>query len=227
MPTTGRNQISTYGSIGGSRRVFYTPAEHVAVAITNGTKLNPACAPAVGEKIYAGDFGYYDYKTGLASHLKTFVLAKDLAASDTEVFFEGGEFAQSPNGVVVMKAPTTATGTGAAGLVTSVADTLDGNPVYKGTITAGSIGTGSKGDIFVEAVEAGTGKTVKVPKVNMIFGGDIDIKFPLATTNYEWNRAYSNINGYYSHWLWMDAIVVPPYVATLNKATNVEQLFKL
>lgn len=227
MPTTGRTQISTYGNVGGSRRVFYTPAEHTAVSIVNGVKLDPNCSPIVGDKVFAGDFGFYDYSTGLASHLNTFKLAKALTISDTEVYFEGDELSHNPNGVIVMKAPTTDTGTGAAALISAVLATYDGKPVYKATIVAGSLGTGSVGDIFVQADSAGTGKTVKVPKVNMIFGSDIDVKFPLATAPYQWNVANATINGYFHHTVYVDAINLPPYVASLNKMSNVEHLFEL
>ncbi len=227
MATSGRTQIRTFGNVGGSRRVFYTPAEHNAVAITNGVKLDPACAPSVGDKVFAGDFGYYDYATGLASHVKTFKLAKALLAGDTEVLFVGDEFAHNPNGVVVVKAPTAANGTGSAALVVAVPDIYDNKPVYKGTITAGSIGTGAVGDIFVEAESAGAGKTVKVPKVNMIFGSDIDIKYPISTVDFEYNKAVYTINGYYHQTVWVDAVNIPAYVASLNKLTNVDNLFEL
>lgn len=227
MASTGSSQIRTRGSYGGSRVVFYTPAHSNSVLITNGMVINPQCAPSVGGKIFAGDFGYFNYKTGVVDHLKTFKLVKALAASDTEVYFAGGEYDQNPNGVVVMKAPTTGTGTGAAAMIMAEKTTLAGEDVYKATITAGALGTGAVGDVFVEASEAGTGKNVKVPKVNMIFGGDVDINFPLTLNMDEWSKMIKGINGYYKETLWMEAVNIPPYVLSLNKLSNNEQLFEL
>lgn len=227
MATTGSSQIRTRGGYGGSRPVFYTPAHGNSVLISSGMVINPECAPAVGGKIFAGDFGYFDYKTGKADHLKTFRLAKDLTEVDTEAYFVGGEYSHNPNGVIVMKAPTTATGIGAAALVTAVQDTLSGETVYKATITAGALGTGKVGDVFVEAVEEGTGKSVKVPKVNMIFGGDVDINFPLTLNLDDWSKMIKGINGYYKETLWAEVVNIPPYVMSLNKLSNNEQLFEL
>lgn len=226
MPTTGRMMYRSATTFGGTRQVFYTPAQKNAVEIVNGFMLNPDCSPVVGDKVFAGEFGYYDYKTGLASHLKTFKLAKALAAGDTEVYFEAGDFSHNPNGVVVMKAPTTATGTGAAALITAVKDKLNGAPVYKATITAGALGTATLTDVFVEASEAGTGKTVKVPTVNMLFGGEIDIVMPLSLDLDEYDKAAYTLNGYYENVVYIESLNIPAYIMTENKYKS-NQLFKL
>lgn len=224
--TTGSTELRTYGQYGGSRPVFYTEAHANAVLIEKGVTVDPECAPVLGDKIFAGELGYFNYKTGLGKHLKTFRLAKALTASDTEVYFEGGHYSHIPQNVVLMKAPNTATGTGAAALVNGVPDVMAGKDVYKATITAGALGTGNVGDIFVEAMEVGTGKTVKIPKVNMIWGGDVDIDMPLTKTQEEWGKAVKRINGYYENTINMNVVDVPAYIAVNNKS-NAEYLFKL
>lgn len=226
MPTTGRMMYRTASTYGGTRQVFYTPAQKNAVEIVNGFMLDPTCCPMMGDKVFAGELGYYDYKTGLASHLKTFKAAKAITASDTEVYFEAGDFSHNPNGVVVMKAPNTANGTGASALIAATMTTLDGMKVYKATITAGALGTAAVGDIFVEAAEAGTGKTVKVPKVNMIFGGEIDIMLPPSATVDEYDKAVYTLNGYYENVVYIESLNIPQYILTTNKY-NSNQLFKL
>lgn len=235
MPNANvRVQMRTKGSAGGQKIVFYTPARNKRVGVVNGAELDSTGCPAVGGKIFMGDFGYYNPTTGKVKHLKTFKLAKELKATDTTVYFYAGDFDHVlTTGTILMIAPATGATTGAGAAVTDVEVTtltgVDGN-VYKGTITAADFaaGTVAVNTIFVEANEAhATDSVPLVPTINCIFAFDIYIDFPYATSITDWGKAIYTTELYYHETLYKASVKIPTYVELLNKLSNNATLFEL
>ena len=235
MPNANvRVQMRTKGSAGGQKIVFYTPARNKRVGVVNGAELDSTGCPAVGGKIFMGDFGYYNPSTGKVKHLKTFKLAKKLAAADTSIYFYGGDFDHVlTTGTVLMVAPATGATTGAGIAIASVEVTtltgVDGN-VYKGTITAGdfSLTDVAVNTIFVEAdVAHATDSLPLVPTINCIFAFDIYIDFPYATAITDWGKATYATELYYHETLYKASVKIPTYVELLNKLSNNATLFEL
>lgn len=235
MPNANvRVQMRTKGSAGGQKIVFYTPARNKRVGVVNGAELDSTGCPAVGGKIFMGDFGYYNPTTGKVKHLKTFKLAKELKATDTSIYFYGGDFDHVlTTGTVLMVAPATGATTGAGIAIAAVEVTtltgVDGN-VYKGTITAGdfSLTAVAVNTIFVEANEAhATDSVPLVPTINCIFAFDINIDFPYATSITDWGKAVYTTELYYHETLYKASVKIPTYVELLNKLSNNATLFEL
>jgi hypothetical protein len=235
MPNANvRVQMRTKGSAGGQKIVFYTPARHKRVGVVNGAELDSTGCPAVGGKIFMGDFGYYNPTTGKVKHLKTFKLAKKLEATDTSIYFYGGDFDHVlTTGTVLMVAPATGATTGAGVAIASVEVTtlsgVEGN-VYKGTITAGAFSATdvAANTIFVEADKAhATDSVPLVPTINCIFAFDIYIDFPYATAITDWGKATYTTGLYYHETLYKASVKIPAYVEALNKLSNNATLFEL
>ena len=156
-----------------------------------------------------GDFGYYNPTTGKVKHLKTFKLAKELKATDTSVYFYGGDFDHVlTTGTVLMVAPATGATAGAGAAVSAVEVTtlsgVDGN-VYKGTITAAALSADAvaANTIFVEADKAHASTSVPLmPNINCIFAFDINIDFPYATDITDWGKATYTTELYYHETLY-------------------------
>lgn len=226
-------QIRTKGSVGGQKIVFYTPARHKRVGVVNGAELDSTGNPPVGGKIYMGDFGYYVPSTGKVKHLNTFKLAKELLATDTDVYFYGGDFDHLlKSGMVLMVAPATNTTTGLASAISNVEVTtlagVDGN-VYKGTIVAAALSasTVAVNTIFVEGASAGSGKLPLLPTINCIFAFDTDIYYDYSTAIDDWGKAVYPVGLYYHETLYKGSVNIPPYVELLNKLSNNDSLFEL
>lgn len=227
MATTGRMMYQSKGTFGGTRQAFYTPFQKNAVELVGGVMLDPTCAPPVGDKVFAGELGYYTPTSNKAKHLKTFVLAADLADDDTTVYFYADDFSHNPNGLTLMLAPATAATLGASVVITATKDVLVGVPVYKATIVADSLGEASKGDIFVEAkAVSAAAAEVLIPSVNIMFGSDIDILMPLSTSQNDYDKADYTVNAYLENVVYLDSVVIPPYILAGNKYNSTE-LFKL
>lgn len=235
MPNANvRVQMRTKGSAGGQKIVFYTPARHKRVGVVNGAELDSTGCPAVGGKIFMGDFGYYNPTTGKVKHLKTFKLAKELKATDTSVYFYAGDFDHVlTTGTILMIAPATGATAGAGAAVSAVEVTtlagVSGN-VYKGTITAAALSadTVAANTIFVEADKAHASTSVPlVPTINCIFAFDINIDFPYATSITDWGKAVYTTELYYHETLYKASVNIPPYVELLNKLSNNATLFEL
>lgn len=233
MNANVRVELRTKGSVGGQKIVFYAPAEGQKVELANGGRLDSTGNPAVGGKIYTGDFGYYTASTGKVKHLNTFKLAKELLATDTDVYFYGGDFDHTLiSGMVLMVAPATKTTTGLASAISNVEVTtltgVDGN-VYKGTIVAASLSatTVAVDTIFVEGASAGSGKLPLLPTINCIFAADVDIVYDYATSINDWNKAVYTVPLFIKHTVYKASVNIPAYVELLNKLSNNDTLFEL
>lgn len=184
----GRTLIQAHGEIGGTRYVFVKlvgAAKDAFVTPTTGGKLlNPFKGNA---KIFAGDLIEYD--PGLEGEegatvkiMKTYEVAKaDTAGTATEVMIVRDGFKHIPFvGDNLMLAPSNLDGTGTAATVTKVEATTDGGAsVWKLTVNA-SLGRLSKGDVLVEASEAGAGKKAMVTNPNSYAQQDYDFLFTPA-----------------------------------------------
>lgn len=179
----GLGLIQKGGRIGGSRNVF------VGLVGNNGDLVYPPFGgkvmnpPKGRAKMFAGDLLEYRPKTGSDRLdpeiyiLRTFEVAEAADASTT-VHVARGDFRHRPfPGDVLMVAPAKIGGTGAAAAVTAVtASTAQsgGAQVPVWTLTLATDLTAAKGDVLVEAEEAGTGKKMLVKAVNGVFDCDTD-----------------------------------------------------
>ena len=180
-----------------------------------------------GDNIFVGDFGYYDYKTRKSYHLRQFVLAKDLLATDTEVYFLNTDYTHyMRSDLFLMAEPKTENATGKGVACTSLeTTTLEGVSVYKLTIEANALGTGTKYDIYVEAKAAGTDVAPMVGKVNVIFDDGLFVKTDLADVRGETYNDVATITPLMHCTVIADLVIVPK-IAPANKCA-VEEFYQL
>ena len=181
--------VSSESKTGKKRYVFVDDNTQFKDYVPLGGAIKNAFYP--GDKVYQGDLCEFNLKKQEITVLRTFKVAKNVTASDTSVLVERNEFLHIPHvGMILMKAPTSLTGTGTAGAVTAVEATtsLTEGDTYTLTITANAMGTLTKGDILVEAVEAGATKKMLVQNPNTFFEKDI-------VFNYNPNTSSTGVNG--------------------------------
>lgn len=180
-----------------------------------------------GDVLFAGNFGYYDYKARKSYLLRQFVLAKDLAAEDTKVYFVNTEYTHNLRaGLFITAEPEEATSKGKGilcGAVTTVL--LDDALVYEMAITAGSLGTGSKGDVYVEAKGAGDNVEPLLTKVNVIFDEDFTAKNDLSDIQED---SYDDVylTSPKMHCTIIADLAIIPKIAPANKSA-VEEFYQL
>lgn len=145
--------------------------------VTNGALI--VNAPAVGEMIYEGDLGEFDFQTNTVKHLRVFVVAVAAVASATEIIVKAGDGYHVPKANdIVMIAPTNfVTGNGTAKTIQTVAEDANG---LKITLDA-AIGEVAEGDLLVIGATAGSTKAVAVVP-NTVFTQDVYIERAAATT---------------------------------------------
>lgn len=192
----GRVLIQGQAKVGGTKYVF-VPLEGLkneqTFPLFGGKVMNPFPGEA---KMYAGDL--VEYRPNMSSDslgseiwlLKTYKVAKVVDAAATEVLIERDLFKHIPfAGDILMKAPNTLTGTGAAADVVSVEETKEGNKdVWKITLS-GAIGALAVGDVLVEAAEKGAGKKMLVSNPNMVLHVDYDFLFAPSKSYSDYNNA--------------------------------------
>lgn len=177
----GRTLVQERGEFGGARDVFVKlgGAKNDLIFPTFGGRvMNPFKGAA---KIYAGDL--IEYRTddkGVKPEiylLKTYQVAK--ATSDTTIEIVRDGYKHIPFvGDVLMKAPETMDGTGAAYTVTAVTKSDTGGDasnekVWVLTVKT-ALGSLSKGDVLVEAKEENASGTMMVQNVNAVAPCDYD-----------------------------------------------------
>lgn len=113
-----------------------------------------------GTLLRAGSLVGIDSIGGVAKVIETFEVATAVTTTDTVVKVKAFPSYPIPkNGIVLMKAPATASTTGKAGAVSAVSlDSVAG--VYELTITAGDLGALAVGDILIRAKSAGASATI-------------------------------------------------------------------
>lgn len=191
--------VMTKDGIGGYRHVFYHPDGgriHPVHPLYGGVLLNPF--PGNG-KIYASDLIEHSLD-GTCKLLKTYEVAKATTeATDTAIYISSGKCAQGEVfrhipfvGDNIMVAPDKIDGTGTAVTVTKVEKTFDATDGkqdgWKVTLSA-TLGSLAKGDILVEAAEAGSSKKAMVTNPNCYAEADYDCPFVPATGDSDFDNA--------------------------------------
>lgn len=193
----GRTLIQARGSIGGHRYVFVK---------WQGSGKDGLVFPTVGgilknlfkgnAKIYAGDLieynpGIVDDKGATVKLLKTYEVATaDAGGTNTYVNIVRDGYHHIPFvGDNIMVAPAEIDGTGTAVTVTAVEKTTDsGADVWKLTLSA-TLGTLTKGQVLVEAAEAGGSKQAMVTNPNAYAPCDFDFIFDPASGDDDFDSA--------------------------------------
>lgn len=181
----GRVTLQSSNSYGNSKYVFVKlKGQKNSYRPTNGGIIqNPF---KNGGKMFQADLCEYRMD-GKVFLLKTFEVYAAVAADSTSIKIVRDEFRHEPQvGDVLMKAPSSLTGTGAAYAITAVDDSNDDY----WTVTIGTtLGALSKGAILVEGESAGTGKHMLVQNPNSFL--DIDAFMPFPTTDSADNVKYA------------------------------------
>lgn len=220
--------VQQTGATGGSRHVFVKlQGERSSLVFPpiGGKLKNPFKGLA---KIYAGDLLEYrtdgDGKNPEVYVLKTFVLAAAVAADATTLTVVADGYHHIPFvGDVLMKAPSSVTETGTAVTVTAVSE---GSGVYTLTLSA-ALGALSKGDILVEAVEAGAGKKMLVSNPNSFAPCDYDCFYNPQSGDDDFNGARYHIAPALHGTVYTSKMSpIPDCVLKLNKS-NVNGWFTL
>lgn len=170
--------VQQTGKIGGSRNVFVKLQGNKDTLVfppIGGKLKNPFKGFA---KSFAGDLMEYRCDANGVNPelylLKTYEVAAAVEAAATSLTIVADGYHHLPFvGDVLMKAPSTVTGTGTAVTVTAVEK---GDGIFTLTLSA-AIGALSKGDILVEAVEAGSGKKMLVSNPNCFAPCDYDYAY--------------------------------------------------
>lgn len=158
--------FNTYGSktraYGGGVPVWFRVRQQERC----GAKLSKL--PVVGTVLPAGTLVSVDQAGGTATVIKTFEVAAAVSSADTTVKVKAGaRYPLLEQGDIVMKAPTTLTGTGKAVAVGEVTEEEDGTLSF--TITANDLGTLAAGDVLTIAASAGASKTMAYIPTGLTF----------------------------------------------------------
>lgn len=177
----GRTLVQQRGEIGGARDVFVKLGglkNDLIFPTFGGRVMNPFKGAA---KIYAGDL--IEYRTndkGVNPEiylLKTYQVAK--ATSNTTIQIVRDGYKHKPFvGDVLMKAPDTIGGTGAAYTITAVVAKDNGGDasnekVWEITVDT-ALGSLNKGDVLVEAEEENASGSMLVKNINAVAPCDYD-----------------------------------------------------
>lgn len=217
----GRATISSSNAFGERKYVFYNigGGNKNSWRPTNGGVLqNPY---KNGGKFYQGDLAEYTLD-GKVTILKTYEVAEAVEATSVEVKIVRDDFRHKPEvGDIIMKAPSSLSGTGVAHTVISV-DESD-NAYWALTLNT-ALGALSKGDVLVEGEKDGAGVNMKVKNPNSFL--DIDAVNLFQTNNPEEDVIYS-IAPVMHEIAYVDRMSkLPDCVAALNKSLVVG-LFEL
>lgn len=222
----GRTLIQSSGQIGGSRFVFVKmqgQGKNDLVHPTNGMIVRN---PFKGHgKSYAGDLVEYKMD-GTGYILKTFEVAK--ASTDTEILIVRNGYRHIPFvGDIIMKAPSSLTGKGAAYAITAVAEAVEaGVDVWKVTV-ATALGTLAKGDVLVEGASSGSSVAALVTNPNMVLPCDYDFMYSPTTSESDFNGARYFLSPCLSALAYVDRMTpIPPAVKALN-TSRVTGWFKI
>lgn len=178
----GRTLVQQKGEIGGARDVFVKLGglkNDLIFPTFGGRVMNPFKGQA---KIYAGDL--IEYRTndkGVSPEiylLKTYQVAKASSSETTIQIVRDGYKHRPFVGDVLMKAPDTMDGTGAAYTVTAVSTSDKGGDTSKESVWMVTLNTTlgelSKGDVLVEAKSENASGKMMVQNVNAVAPCDYD-----------------------------------------------------
>lgn len=183
--------------------------------LLGGTILNPKKG---FDHLYAAQLVQYTPSVGMLIFRSFGVKTATAAATDTTIYLNGDGYGDAPEvGMLIMKAPSAANGTGQSALVTNVVYD-EANEQFAVTLSV-ALGALVAGDILVEASgnAASDAATVLVPKPNTFIEADRDLMptegYGLAgTANYSLSTVYDKQ-------AWIQRMQpLPQYVLDMNRS---------
>lgn len=183
--------------------------------LLGGTILNPKKG---FDHLYAAQLVQYTPSVGMLIFRSFGVKVATAAATDTTIYLNGDGYGDAPEvGMLIMKAPSAANGTGQSALVTNVVYD-EANEQFAVTLSV-ALGALAAGDILVEAAgdEASASATVLVPKPNTFIEADRDL---MPTEGYGLNgTANYSLSTVYDKQAWIQRMQpLPQYVLDMNRS---------
>ena len=183
--------------------------------LLGGTILNPKKG---FDHLYAAQLVQYTPAQGCLIFRSFGVKTATSAATDTTIYVNGDGYGDAPEvGMLIMKAPSAATGTGQSALVTNVVYD-EANEQFAVTLSV-ALGALAAGDILVEAAgeEASASANVLVPKPNTFIEADRDL---MPTEGYGiTGQANYSISTVYNKQAWIARMQpLPAYVLANNRS---------
>ena len=183
--------------------------------LLGGTILNPKKG---FEHLYAAQHVQYTPSVGCLIFRSFGVKTATAAATDTTIYINGDGYGDAPEvGMLIMKAPSAATGKGQSALVTNVVYD-EANEQFAVTLSV-ALGALAAGDILVEAAgeEASATASVLVPKPNTFVEADRDL---MPTEGYGISgTANYCISTVYEKQAWIQRMQpLPQYVLDMNRS---------
>ena len=183
--------------------------------LLGGTILNPKKG---FDHLYAAQLVQYTPAQGCLIFRSFGVKTATSAATDTTIYINGDGYGDAPEvGMLIMKAPSAASGTGQSAVVTNVVYD-ETNEQFAVTLSV-ALGSLSAGDILVEAAgdEASASATVLVPKPNTFIEADRDL-MPTDGFGLTGQANYS-ISTVYNKQAWIARMQpLPAYVLANNRS---------
>lgn len=183
--------------------------------LLGGTILNPKKG---FDHLYAAQLVQYTPAQGCLIFRSFAVKTATAAATDTNIYINGDGYGDAPEvGMIIMKAPQTATGTGQSAKVTAV-EYNKATEQFKVTLDT-ALGALSVGDILVEAngTAASASAKVLVPKPNTFIEADRDL-LPTEGYGIDGTANYS-ISTVYNKQAWIERMQpLPAYVLANNRS---------
>lgn len=182
--------------------------------LLGGTILNPKKG---FDHLYAAQLVQYTPAQGCLIFRSFAVVTATEAATDTDIYINGDGYSDAPEaGMLIMKAPSAATGTGKSAKVTAV-EYDSTTEQFKVTLDT-ALGSLSVGDILVEAsgTAASASATVLVPNPNTFIEADRDL---MPTDGYGMENANYAISTVYNKQAWIARMQpLPDYVLAKNRS---------
>ena len=183
--------------------------------LLGGTILNPKKG---FDHLYAAQLVQYTPSVGMLIFRSFGVKTATAAATDTTIYLNGDGYGDAPEvGMLIMKAPSAANGTGQSALVTNVVYD-EANEQFAVTLSV-ALGALAAGDILVEAAgdEASASATVLVPKPNTFVEADRDL---MPTEGYGLTgKANYSLSTVYDKQAWIQRMQpLPQYVLDMNRS---------
>ena len=183
--------------------------------LLGGTILNPKKG---FDHLYAAQLVQYTPAQGCLIFRSFGVKTATSAATDTTIYVNGDGYGDAPEvGMLIMKAPSAANGTGQSALVTNVVYD-EANEQFAVTLSV-ALGALAAGDILVEAAgeEASASANVLVPKPNTFIEADRDL---MPTEGYGiTGQANYSISTVYNKQAWIARMQpLPAYVLANNRS---------
>ena len=183
--------------------------------LLGGTILNPKKG---FDHLYAAQLVQYTPSVGCLIFRSFGVKTATAAATDTTIYLNGDGYGDAPEvGMLIMKAPSAATGKGQSALVTNVVYD-EANEQFAVTLSV-ALGALAAGDILVEAAgeEASATASVLVPKPNTFVEADRDL---MPTEGYGLSgTANYSLSTVYDKQAWIQRMQpLPKYVLDMNRS---------